>query len=114
MVPHHRLRRVDTAPSCDARAQSQLGVISVGEEIFIEPSDLIEHLLAIQRRAPVRPQDFLLPVELPGVERSTAPPAVLAIRKNEVPGFIDNAWVLPDENFAGRHANVRRTVTGTA
>ena len=67
MVPHHGLGRVDAPPAGDARAQAQLGIVAVGEEVLVEAADLVQHSLAVHGGAAVRPEHFLFAVELAAV-----------------------------------------------
>src|SRR5260221_216009 len=53
MVPYHRARSVPAAPSGDARAQPQFGIVAVREEVLIEAADFVQHLLPIHGGAAV-------------------------------------------------------------
>ena len=77
-------RRIEAPPAGDARAQSQFGIVAIGEKVLVEAADAVQHLLAVHGRAAVRPEHFLFAVELPAVQRAAAAPAVLAVGEDQV------------------------------
>ncbi len=107
MVPHDGERGVDTLPPGDARTQPQFGIVGIGEKIFVEAADLVEHLAAVHGGAAVRPQRGLHAIELSDVQRTGAAPSVLAIGPDQVPGFVDAPRIGSHQNFGRRHADVR-------
>src|SRR5258708_5054985 len=113
MVPHHGFRSVDAFPACGARAQPELRVVSVCQEILVESADLVQHALAIECRAAVGPKHLFLTIVLPAVECTAAPPAILAIRIDQMPHLVDALRVLPYEHLAGRHSDIGSLRAGT-
>jgi hypothetical protein len=94
---------VEAFPSGDPGPQSQLCVVGVGKEILIKPSNLVEHRAPVHSRASIRPENFFDSVELTGVQFATAPPAILAIRIDQMADFIDAARILVNEDFRSCH-----------
>lgn len=105
-MTHDSLRDVQALPSGYSSAQAEFGVVGVGEEVFVEAANLVEHRLAVHGGAAVGPEDFLDGVELTGVELTTAAPAILAVPKDEMAGFVDAVGGFPDEDFRGSHAEL--------
>src|ERR1041385_7550878 len=95
MMAHDRAWRVHAAPSRDARAQPQLGIVTVREEILVESADLVQHGLPVHRRASIRPQYLLFAIELPLIQHARPAPPILPIRKDQMPYLIDSARILP-------------------
>ena len=81
-MPDDGGRHGQAAPPGNARAQSQLGVVRVGEKVLIEPPDLVQESASIEGGAAVRPSDFLEAVVLSAVDLAGAPAAVLPVRIN--------------------------------
>ena len=106
MVENFRVRGVEAAPSGDPGSKSQLCVIAIGEEIFVEPTDQVQHLTAVHRRASIRPDNLFDAVELAAVELAGAPATVLAVQENEMTCFVYSSWIVMDEDFGGGHSNV--------
>ena len=89
MVPHHGGRHIDALPAGDARAQAELSVVAVGEEILVEAADLVQHALAVHGGASVRPKALVRKVELTAIQRAGSSPAILPVRVDQVSGLVD-------------------------
>src|SRR5258706_14366467 len=107
MMPHYRIRNVETTPSGNTRAEAQFGVVAIREEIFIEAADLVQHLFPIHGGAAIRPQYFFGAIIAAIVRLASTTPAVLAVRINQVPGFVDAARVVVHHDLGRRHSNLR-------
>ena len=114
MMPHHRAGHIQAAPTRDPRAQPEFRIVGEHEEVFVEPANLVQHGFAEHGGAAIRPQAFLDALVLPAVDLAGAAAAVLAIRINQVSGFIDAPWILKDQHFGGGHTDVRCGVEGAA
>ncbi len=53
---HHRQRRIHALPSSPPRAQAEIRVLAIQEEMFVEVSNLLDHRPPVQRRRPARQQ----------------------------------------------------------
>src|SRR5579863_3333313 len=102
-----RVRSVQTSPTGDSGTQSEFSVVGVGKIILVESTDLIQHLTAIHCRASVRPENLFNPVELAVVELSRTSAAVLAVKEDQMSGFIYSTGIAVDQDFGGGHADVR-------
>ena len=58
---------IEAQPPRNPRAQTEFSIIAVGEEIFVEAANLIQHRFAVHRGATVGPKYLLLMVELSAI-----------------------------------------------
>src|SRR5260370_17088841 len=103
MVARPRPRNISELPARDPGAYAQLGVVGLREKILVEASNPFQHRTPVHGGASVRPEDFFDAVVLTRVQFSTSPPAVLAIRINQVADFIDALRILIYEDLRRTH-----------
>src|SRR5207245_1331326 len=82
VVADNGARSVPAAPSGDAGAQAEFGIVAIREEVFVEPADLVEHFPAIHGSASIGPEHLFFAIELALVERAGTAAAILAVGKN--------------------------------
>jgi len=99
MVPDHGSRNVDASPAGDSSSQSQLRVIGVRKKVLVKSSNLVQHLTPVHGGASVGPEYLFDAVVLARVNFATSSSAVLAIRIDQVAGFIDAFRILIDRIF---------------
>src|SRR5260370_40470814 len=107
MVARPRPRNISELPARDPGAYAQLGVVGLREKILVEASNPFQHRTPVHGGASVRPEDFFDAVVLTRVQFSTSPPAVLAIRINQVADFIDALRTLIYEDLRRSHPHTR-------
>ena len=61
---HYGIRNVEALPARPARAQAQVGVFAVEEEILVESADIFQHRAAVERRGSGWQEGFLLHREI--------------------------------------------------
>src|SRR5690242_21888452 len=111
MMPHYGVGRIPALPAGDAGAQSQLGIVAIGEEVLVEAADAVEHGFAVHSRRAVRPEHLFFAIELTAVGRAGSPSAILSVGKDQVSGLIDAAGVFPyqrsEERRVGKECRSR-------
>src|SRR5260221_14123916 len=104
MMPDHGSRNIDASPARDASSQSQFGVIGVCKKVLVKSSNLVQHLTPVHGRASIRPEHLFDAIILTLVQLATSPSTVLAIRINQVAGFIDTLRILIYQDLRSCHS----------
>ena len=102
-----RRRHIPARPSRQAPAQSDIGIVAVGEEGFVKPANLIQHCPPIQRRSAVREQHILGRVVLPAIGLPRASSMIQAVQINQMPRLVDAPSIAMHQNLAGAHTDSR-------
>src|SRR5258707_3230747 len=105
MMPDHGSRNVDASPAGDASSQSKLSVIGVGKKVLVKSSNLVQHLTPVHGGASIRPEYLFDAIILTLVQLATSSSPVLAIRINQVAGFIDTCRILINQDLRSCHSN---------
>src|ERR1700694_2471909 len=105
MMPNHGTWNIGARPAGDTSSQSQLRVICVRKKVLVKSSDLVQHLAPVHGGASIRPEHLFDAVVLTLVQLATSSAAVLAIRINQVAGFIDAFRIFVNKNFRSGHAH---------
>src|ERR1051326_5683482 len=104
---------VPRAPSKKACTQAQIRIITKSEKRLVEAARLLEDLAMVKSSAGIRPQDFFRFIVLAHVRLHCAPAAILAVPVNQMARFVDHAFRVLKEDFAGEHADAARRVAIT-
>src|SRR5437868_1330057 len=104
---------IPRAPAEQPRAQTQVGIVSEGEESFVEAAGLFEDLAMVKSRARVGPQNFFRFVVLTRVGFHCAPAAILSIPVDEMASLVDDIRRALKKNFAGEHTDAARRIAIT-
>src|SRR5712692_4652120 len=112
MVSNNRSRNIDTAPPGYARAQTQLGIVSISEQILVESANRVEHFATVHSGAAIGPQRFFQVVVLADVGFAAATAAILSIGIYQVACFIDPLGIFPNQDLRSRHAEISAALEG--
>src|SRR5260370_14835322 len=104
MMPDHGRRNIDASPAGDASSQSQRGVVGVCKKVLVKSSNLVQHLTPVHGGASVRPEYLFDAVVLTRVNLATSSSAILAIRIDQVAGFIDAFRILIYQDLRSCHS----------
>src|SRR5437588_8951973 len=104
MMPDHRSGNVDASPAGDSSSQSQLRVIGVRKKVLVKSSNPVQHLTPVHGGASIRPEHLFDAIVLTLVQLATSSSAVLAIRINQVAGFIDTFRILIYQDLRSCHS----------
>jgi len=105
MVKNTSLRDVNCSPAKDSVAQAEFCVVPVGEKVFIKTAGLEEHGAAKHAGAAVGPEDLFAGLELAAVGLAVASATILSVEPDEVPDFVNDGGVFPDDNLGGGHTD---------
>ena len=110
MVLHHCIRHVETAPARPSRAQTEIGVFTVEEEVFVERADLLQHGAPVEGRRAAGEENFFRHWKK---MRRTAVAALLAaaIAADQHAGGIQRVFAV-ESDLRGAHARVRARFHG--
>src|SRR5262249_39007153 len=100
-VAHRRIGHVAAAPACDPRAQAEVGILAVGEEILIEKPDLVEHGAPVEGGTGARDEDVHSPPIALTVGLEPPPPAPDAVTGDEEPGPVEEVRSSPEADPRG-------------
>jgi hypothetical protein len=106
-VIHARLGRVGAPPASPPAPQAKLRVIAVCEELFVEETDVVEHLAAVKGCTPVREEDLALAVILPPVDLAGTASAIEAVRVKQVTCLVDHVPPIVKQYLGSNHPGVR-------
>ena len=106
MMTHNGGGDIPASPTGDAAAQAELGVVAIGEKIFVESANLVQHCTPVHGGASIRPKGFFHFVVLAGVELAGAAPSILSVEIDQVGGFVDAARIFVDQDFRRGHSGI--------
>ena len=108
LVVYDRVRHVDALPTRKLSAKTQIGVFVVEKKIFIQKSDFVEHLSAVQHRGSARAENPLRTIVQSTVR---AEPTIKTDggRRQPIAGAVDSSATV-EEKFGGADRDTRVSV----